>query len=72
MSTFLIKIPIFLSSPVTTKIQEKPTLLPLEFHIPFLLFLNVSTMFLKQWAADLLHERTTGLGSLKEKPQNLC
>lgn len=68
-----VKIPMFLSSPVTAKMQERESYPPnLTIAYPIsCYFLIPSTMFLKEQAADFLPELTTGPGLLRVEPPTL-
>lgn len=73
MNPLPVKIPMFLTSPVTAKMQERksyPPNLTIAYPISYY-FLIPSTMFLKEQAADVLHELTAGPGLLRVEPQTL-
>lgn len=68
------KIPMFFSSPVTAKMQDRESY-PLNLIVPHPVssdFFLPSTTFLKEQAADFLHEFTTESGLLRVEPQTLC
>lgn len=74
MNALPVRIPMSLSSPIAAKMQERGCY-PLNFTGPYPLscyLLIPSTMFLKEQAADFLHELTPGSGLLRGEPQTLC
>lgn len=71
MNPLPVKIPMFLTSSVTARKQEResyPPHLTIAYPISYY-FLIPSTMFLKEQAADVLHEPTTGPGLLRVELQ---